>query len=57
MPWQVGHCIRDERLQIEDSILLLKIVIMTRQTEHYMRDESLQVQNNILMLKTIAVAR
>ena len=57
MARQVGHCIRDERLQVEDSILLLKIITVARQAEHCIRDERLQVENSILLLKTITVAR
>ena len=51
MARQAGHRIRYEMLQVEDSILLLKIFIMARQTEHCIRDERLQVQNSILILK------
>ena len=36
---QEGHCIRDRTFQVENSILLLKIIIMAKQTEHYIRDE------------------
>ena len=27
---QAGHCIRDERLQVQNNILLLQIIIMAR---------------------------
>ena len=41
---------RDERLRIEDSILLLKNT-MARQVVYYMKDERLQVKGSVLLLK------
>ena len=51
MPWQAGHCIKDETLQVEDSILLLKIIIMAGQAEHCIKYERLQDQDNISLFK------
>ena len=44
-------------LQVEDSILLLKIIIIARQAEYCIRDETLQVESSIFLLKTIPGAR
>ena len=43
---------RDERLELEGSILLLKTTILARQVGHCNRDERLQVQYSVLLLKT-----
>ena len=42
---------REERLQVEGSILLLKTTKLGRQTRHFMRDKRLQVEGSILLLK------
>ena len=55
MTRQAGHCIRDERLQVQDSILLLKKV--TRQAGQCSRDERFQVEDSILLLKKNIAAR
>ena len=57
MAKQARHCIKDERLQVQDSILLLKTITVARQARHYIRDERLQVEDNILLSKTIIVTR
>ena len=46
-----GHYIRDERLQVQDSILVLKTINLSKQIGHCIRDERLQVKNNIFLLK------
>ena len=48
---------RDERLQVEVTILLLKTTTLERLVGHYMRDERLQVEDNILLFKRITMAR
>ena len=42
---------RDERLQVEASILLLKATILAKQAGHYMMNERLPVQHSILLFK------
>ena len=51
MERQAGHCMRDERLQVQDSILLLKKFTVARQAGHCIRDERLQVEGSILLLE------
>ena len=50
---QAGHCIRDERLHVQDSILLLKTIIVARQARHCIKDKSLQVEDSILLPKKL----
>ena len=38
---QSGHYMRNERLQVQYNILLLKKTILARQVEHYTKDERL----------------
>ena len=38
---QVGHCIRDKRLQVEDNIIVLKTIGLARHVGHCSRDERL----------------
>ena len=52
MARQTEHCIRDERLQVQNSILLLKTITVARQEGHCIRDESLQVEDSVSLLKT-----
>ena len=40
---QAGHCIRDDRLQVEGSILLLTTTTLAIQVGHCIRDKRLQV--------------
>ena len=47
MARQVGHYIRDERLQVEDNILLFKKIVVSRHAKHRIKDERLQVEDNI----------
>ena len=49
MARQVGHCIRDERLQVEDSILLLKTTNVAKLVVHRIKDERLQAEDSILL--------
>ena len=44
---QVGYYIRDERLQVWDSIMLLKTITLARQAGHHIKDERLQVEDSI----------
>ena len=46
---QAGHYIRGERLQVEDSILLLKTITVGRRVGHCIKDERLQVEDNIVL--------
>ena len=39
MARQAGHYIRDERVQVEDSILLLKTITVARPAGHCIREE------------------
>ena len=39
MARQVGHYNRDERLQVEYNILLLKTISVARQARHCIKDE------------------
>ena len=49
MARQAGHCMRDKRLQVEGSILLLKTTTLARQVGHCIRNERLEVQESILL--------
>ena len=40
---------RKERLEVEDSILLLKQPLLQRQIGHCIRDERLQVEESIFL--------
>ena len=53
---QAEHCMMDERLQIQYSILLFKTISVARHAGHYIRDERLQVEGSnqkILQVNTI----
>ena len=43
MARHVGHCIRDEGLQVEENILLFRKIIVARVAVHCITDERLQV--------------
>ena len=43
------HCMRDERLQVQDNILLLKATTLARQAKHCISDERLQVEDGIFL--------
>ena len=51
MARQAARYMRDERLLVEDSFLLLKPTTVARQVGDCIRDERLQVQDTILLLK------
>ena len=52
-----GQCIRDEGLQVQDSILLWKKIIAARLPGQCIRDERLHVQDSILLLEKLLVTR
>ena len=41
MAREAEHCIKDKMLNVEDSILLVKTIIVERQVGHCIRDERL----------------
>ena len=46
-----GQCIRDERLQVRDSIQLWKNIIAARLPGQCSRDERLQIEDIIMLLQ------
>ena len=56
---QAGHCMRDERLQVETVFYCFKNNHSSKagKKDTACRDERLQVQYSILLLKTTTLAR
>ena len=54
---QVGHCIRDERLQVQDSILLLKKSLWQDRQNDASGTRGNRFRRVICLLKTITMAR